>query len=372
MKLDGIRRIYLLGDLHIGIKNNSADWFNIQKQFIIDQFIAEIKANGFNPDTDILVQLGDWNHVRESTNVRISNELLDLFSILTDTFKRGIHIVLGNHDVYYKDRTDVHSLKEIGMIFNNVKIYEKPEILNINGVHKFLIMPWEQDREELTNKVKQFASMCDYMLCHADINDFKLNKWTKIENGIDRNVVKQFKHIYSGHIHIRQSGNNITYIGTPYQLDKGDYLNEKGYYMLEIEKDNIKESFNRNTISPVFLKIPAVDILNMNLYDISKLIDNNFVDILIDNDMAKVFPVSRFIDLLSNCNHRSIEFYPYSQNAQVNESTNLEVSYEYNMFEVLNEYLKLKEVPNHLAINVTTKFKKLYDDIKNNSNYYQQ
>ena len=31
MKLNNVRKIFLVGDLHLGIKNNSIEWLQIQK-----------------------------------------------------------------------------------------------------------------------------------------------------------------------------------------------------------------------------------------------------------------------------------------------------------------------------------------------------
>lgn len=371
MKLDKIRNIYLLGDLHIGVKNNSNEWFDIQKQFLVKWFIEQIKEDGFDPDLDLLMQAGDWNHVRESTNVRISNESLGIFKFLSKTFKRGIHVILGNHDVYYKDRTDVHSLKEVDLIFDNIKIYETPEILEINGMHKFLMLPWEHDTSELSRKVKHFSGSADYVICHADIKDFKLNKWTKLEHGLDKSELKKFKHIYSGHIHIRQEHENMKYVGTPYQLDRGDHGNTKGFYKLNVEGPEIIETFFENTFSPKYVKYKADDILNISLSEIKKMFNNNFVDILIDNKLAKVFPVTQFIELVKNSGHRSIEFYPYSSDTTSNDDVKIEGTYDYNIFEVLTEYLKVREIPPRLSSKVTTKFKEIYDNVKNSKNYYE-
>jgi metallophosphoesterase superfamily enzyme len=92
MKLDTVRKIFVLGDLHLGIRNNSIEWSEIQSQYLIDHFIKTIDEEGFNPETDILVQVGDWNHVRESTNVRIYKLSLKIADVLTKKFKRGLMI----------------------------------------------------------------------------------------------------------------------------------------------------------------------------------------------------------------------------------------------------------------------------------------
>lgn len=367
MNLTGIRNIYLLGDLHIGIKNNSNEWFKMQKEFLTNWFIDQLDKDGFDPEKDILFQAGDWNHVRESTNVRIYNSSLEIFEALASKFKKGIHIILGNHDVYYKDRTDVHSLKIIDKIFKNVHIYETPELLTINGVHRFLMLPWEHDVDTISKTVASYTKKADYILCHADIKDFRLNKWTKLEHGLSQASLSSYKKIYSGHIHIRQSNKNMVYVGTPFHLDRGDCGNIKGYYKLNVEGDTIKESFHENTFSPTFIKKEATDILNMSVSEISKVFNNNYVDILISNDLAKSFPVTQFLDLIKNTGYRHLEFFPYNESDSKSE-VQIQDSHEYNIFDVLTEYLKVRELPENMSNRVFTKFKELYDDIKNSKN----
>lgn len=371
MTINGIRNIYLLGDLHIGVKNGSIEWFNIQRDFLIDWFINEIEKDGFDPDLDILMQAGDWNHVRESTNVRISNLSLDIFNKLSKKFKKGIHIILGNHDVYYKDRTDIHSLKEIDSIFENIHIYETPEVLTINGKHRFLMLPWEHDNSKISKTIDSYKNKVDYILCHADIKDFKLNKWTKLETGIDRSNLSNFKKIYSGHIHIRQEYKNMTYVGTPFHLDRGDSGNIKGYYKLNVETDDLIETFYENTFSPRFIKNDITQLLNMSVEDIHKTFNNNYVDVMINNDIAKTFPVTQFLELIKDSGYRHIEFFPYNTTNSKSEVVEIKDNHEYNIFDVLNEYLKVRELPENLSSNVFSKFKEIYNDIKNSKNTYE-
>ena len=87
MNITGVRNIYLLGDLHIGIKNNSNEWFDIQRDFLLDWFLSELDKSGFDPEVDVLFQAGEWNHVRESTNVRISTASQAIFEKLSKKFK---------------------------------------------------------------------------------------------------------------------------------------------------------------------------------------------------------------------------------------------------------------------------------------------
>lgn len=364
--LNNIRRIYVLGDLHLGIKNASIEWSEIQTQYLLDHFVKSIDSDGFDPDLDILVQVGDWHHVRESTNVRIQNISLQVAKVLTSKFKRGVHVILGNHDVYYKDRTEVHSLIGMDSMFDNFYIYDSPKKLQINGIHNVLMFPWIDSVDKFKSDLNQFKSV-DYMFCHADIKGAALSKTTKLEHGVEYSDLKKFKKIYSGHIHIRQSKNNVVYVGTPYQMDRGDCGNTKGYYVLELNQEGIEERFVENNYSPKFIKFNVKDLINIPLDEALSIVNNNFVDVYIEHSFASVFPVTKFIELMKEGGIRRLEFQPYSsESIQIDES-NLNISnYEYNIFDVLNGYLKSRSLPSDKSEMIHKRFKEIYDNLKNN------
>jgi DNA repair exonuclease SbcCD nuclease subunit len=364
--LKNIRRIYVLGDLHLGIKNASIEWSEIQTQYLLNHFIESIDSDGFDPNTDILIQVGDWHHVRESTNVRIQNVSLQVARALTSKFKRGVHVIVGNHDVYYKDRTEVHSLNGMDSMFDNFHIYTQPKQLQINGKHNILMFPWIDSVEKFKSDINDFKS-AHYMFCHADIKGAALSKTIKLEHGVEYSDLKQFKKIYSGHIHIRQSKNNVIYVGTPYQMDRGDCGNTKGYYVLEVTESGFEERFIENTHSPKFVKFNIKDLLNLPLSEALSLVNNNFVDIYIDHAFASVFPVTKFIELLKEGGIRRLEFQPYSSDSILVDESNLNVSnYEYNIFDVLNGYLKSRSLPVDKSELIHKRFKEIYDGLKNN------
>lgn len=368
MKIDGIRRIYVLGDLHLGVKNASIEWSEIQSDFLLKTFIKAIDEDGFDPNQDLLIQVGDWHHVRESTNVRIQGVSLKIAKALCDKFPKGVHVILGNHDVYYKDQTDVHSLVGFNEMLDNFKIYENPKAITIND-KRILMLPWIDSVERFRDVINKNKTV-DYIFCHADIKGASLSKTTKLEHGIEYKELKGYKRIYSGHIHIRQDQDNVLYVGTPYQMDRGDHGNSKGFYVLEFEEDGLTERFIENTDSPRFLKFNIHDLLKMSLNEISKEFNNNFIDVYIDHEFAKAFPITRFIDLVKECGHRSLEFQPYASETSLGESdVNIEVNYEYDLFDVLSEYLKTRELPSHKSEAIYASFKNIYEDIKNNKPY---
>jgi DNA repair exonuclease SbcCD nuclease subunit len=368
MKLEGIRKIFVLGDLHLGVRNNSMEWSEIQSEFLLDFFLKKVDEVGFDPNHDILVQVGDWNHVRESTNVRIYKKSLEIAERLTQKFKRGVYVILGNHDVYYKDRNDIHSLEGFDRIFDNFHVFTKPTQLTINS-HKFLMLPWVENIAELKEVVKANRE-AHYIFCHADVQGFSLNRSTRLEHGLEYSDLKSFKRVYSGHIHIRQDKNNVLYLGTPYEMDRGDRGNIKGFYVLSADSDLIIEKFIENTVSPRHIKIEMIDLLNLNLAEISAMFKNNFVDILIESSFSSRFPLTSFTEMLKDCGHRRLEFFSYSKD-QIKSKSEVELNsnYEYNIFTIAQEKLKEKNLSVLYESQIFDKFKEIYDSLKNTKSY---
>jgi len=378
MELDKIGKIFLLGDLHIGVRNNSIEWASSQKEFLIDYFCREIDKAGFNPETDILIQEGDWFHNREHTNNRIWNDSLEIFSALSKKFKRGIYIILGNHDVYYKDNNSIHSLKGIEKIFPNVHVFEKPEVLTLNSTHRFLMLPWIEDEHKISNTVSKYINRAEFIVCHADIKDFRLNKWVKLHSGLEANLLKNFTRVYSGHIHIHQENGNVLYTGTPFELDRGDRNNEKGFYILELDqkdgKPYIKETFKENMFSPRFIKIDAFDLIEMKLDEIKSLFENNYVDIMMRIDRATSFPVTRFMEILDQFNYKKVEFFTYNpeiQNSTIDETEALEGVKDYDIYEIFLDILEKRNYPESYNDLMKKYFNKLNDSVKNKEKKYE-
>ncbi len=370
MKLTNIRYVYLVGDTHFGIRNNSMEWSEIQKDFFMNFFLKKIDAD-FDEDRDILIFEGDIFHYREAVNVRVQNEVLDLFTILAKKFKRGVFAITGNHDTYYKDKSEVHSLRAIGNLADNIHVFETPEILSINNQHDFLMLPWVDDPAKVKNILADHLKFCQYVVCHTDIVGFKYNKWVTIEKGLEKDAFAEYKRVYSGHIHIRQEKGNILYTGSPYQMDRGDIGNTRGFYRLQVDTPEIQEHFVRNSKSPIFLKYDIFDILDMPKSAIVEQFSNNFVDVMINVKFANKFPVPRFLEEIANSTHRRLEFFTYTDKEKVENSATadeFDPDKDFNLFDIFKAYLKTKDYPLDFKKKIAAKFVELHKEVMEEQN----
>lgn len=369
MNLSNIRKIFMLGDLHLGIRNNSIEWSDIQTEFLLDHFVKQVDAEGFDPDRDILLQVGDWNHVRESTNVRIQEVSQRVAERLCAKFRRGVYFFVGNHDCYYKDRTDVHSLKGYDRMFPNFHIFETPTPIKINE-HRVLVLPWCEKSEDLLTHVKKHKA--DYLFCHSDFTGFSLNSATKLEHGLTASDIDNYKRVYSGHIHIRQQKGKIVYVGTPYEMDRGDRGNQKGFYVLDTTGKDFVEKFVPNDFSPKHLKFDIFELLNLTSAQLKAIFANNFIDVLIESEFSSRFPLTKFTEIIKEYGHRRLEFFSYSKEQTKSRSeVEIDSNYEYNIFTVLEEKLKSLNYSPDFSGEITDRFKQIYDSLRNNKSYEQ-
>jgi DNA repair exonuclease SbcCD nuclease subunit len=253
-------------------------------------------------------------------------------------------------------------------MFNNFHIFEKPQTIEINS-HKILMLPWIENVADLKTAV-QLHNSADYIMCHADVKGFSLNKMTKLSHGLEYDDLTKFKKVYSGHIHIRQANHNVVYVGTPYEMDRGDRGNTKGFYVLDASETNLTEKFIENTFSPKHIKPNILDLLNMNSDQIRLLFNNNFVDILIDSNFLESFPIAKFTELIKDFGHRRIDFISYNKD-QVKTKSEIELNsnYEYNIFNILKEKLDDPNIPINKHQLIISTFESIFNNLKNAKNY---
>ena len=91
-----------ISDMHIGVHQNSTLWHNITIEWA--RWLADdLRKKGI---TDIIIS-GDVFHYRHEIAVNTIHIVTQILNIWKDF---NIVLLVGNHDAYYKDRSDVNSL----------------------------------------------------------------------------------------------------------------------------------------------------------------------------------------------------------------------------------------------------------------------
>jgi hypothetical protein len=290
--------IFLLSDTHFGVRSNSVEWLDNQKSYFYDFYIPFLKSN--KKEKSSLFILGDWFDNRQTLDINVMNASIDIILELASIMP--IYFIIGNHDIYRKFDTDVNSLIAFKFI-PNVYLFEKPTIIT-NRTSSILILPWLNSKEDHENYVR--SNKFDYIFTHADISGFKYDNGRDISSeGVDFRKFTSVKRIFSGHIHKRQEAENIIYLGSPYHTKRSDIGNKKGMYIFIPNKNEF--TFKLNSFSPIFQRIHLERLLELSLKDTIKLLSNNYTDIIVSDKHVNLFNVSKFIDLIKECNYKKIE-----------------------------------------------------------------
>ena len=289
--------IFLISDLHFGVRANSLEWLQNQLDFFYKIYIPYLKEN--KKKGDILFILGDWFDNRQLLDINVMNKSIDLIFDLADIMPT--YFLTGNHDIYKKHDTDVNSLAAFRFI-PNVTIYETPQIIT-NGKSKILVLPWvgNPEKEEMYAK----ANPCDYVFAHADIMGLKYDNGRQIVRGAKLRGVKGIKKVISGHVHKRQELKDAIYLGSPYSTKRSDIGNKKGYYIFFPEKNKI--DFIQNKFSPIFQRIMLEDLMEWTLERAHKILENNYTDIIVPDKYIHLFNLTRFTELLEGCAYKKVE-----------------------------------------------------------------
>jgi len=293
LNFPNIKRVIFITDTHLGVRNNSNDWIQIHEDYFKNWFIPLCKKI-YRPG-DCLVHLGDVYDSRQSLNLKVLNLGIEIFEQLSDIFKDGIFIICGNHDIFGKNSNEINSLKSLKWI-PRIKIFEEIESIQL-GPKKVFLMPWRKDHEA-EREVLSSVDEHDYMFCHTDLKGLMFNKFVRIEEGLNYDDMNKFERVYSGHIHYSQNFGKMRMLGSPYQLTRSDTDNPKGITVLDLETGS--EEYYDNDYSPRFVRLTFEKVLNSTPAELSPIFRNNFIDILVDPEIAVKAPLGLLTDYIDS------------------------------------------------------------------------
>ena len=354
------KRIFILGDVHFGIRASSMEWFEITKSYFEDFFIPMLKEN-VRPG-DVLIQLGDVFDNRQSVNLKFNNYAIDLFTRISQMIET--HIIVGNHDIYYKHSNDVSSLDSFKFI-PNLHVYKQPHVVDF-GTAKCLMLPWCSTPEVEAEYLEKYSGKADYIFSHSEMKGLMLNKKSKQEHGTPVGKFAAYKRVYSGHIHYAQRNKNVVMVGNAYQMTRSDGDNPKGVFLLDFETG--EHQFIENNYTPKFVKLNLTKILDKTIDEIKDLMRNNFVDLYIASDIPIKYNLSGFMSMVQ-AEARKIEPNIYDEKTYIDiDSISEEIQNGYKNFNVINlcdKFIESMNIDDDDKKRLELTINKLYTDCTN-------
>lgn len=231
-----MNQIAFCADLHFGKKNNNDRHNQLLCQFV-NNMIADLNQKGI----DELVIAGDYFDNRQQINVKTLHYALDAAQMLRDEYNGRVWLVVGNHDIYHRDRLDVASTEALEPYMN---VVDEEDIIELKD-HMVQLVPWICDQQHWDNVVNQ-SKEADYCFGHFEFSNFRMNANYIMEHGQSHRELHHLKRVLTGHFHGRQFKDNVVYIGSPFQFDMNDSDDfERGYGIIDLDSNEI-EFYNSN------------------------------------------------------------------------------------------------------------------------------
>lgn len=267
------RKVCCVSDIHVGVHQNSAMWHDISLEWA-RWLRDELSEKGI---TDVIIP-GDLFHYRDEIAVNTIQVVTDMLRIWKDF---NIILLVGNHDAFYKDKSDINSLSILSG-WSNITVVEQPTLFEYK-TRKIMMCPWGTTVSQIKKS--------DIIFGHFEIQSFKFNQHKVCEEGIkSQSLLSKAPLVITGHFHLREErkykNGTILYVGNPYQMDFGDVYSTKGYYILDMMTGDY--TFHENNISPTHQKIKLSQIVEHDSINdqIMRVFKNNIVKLIVDLPVA--------------------------------------------------------------------------------------
>ena len=327
------RNVILISDIHFGVSSSSEEWQENINDYFQNWFIPYVKDELKKTPDAVICCLGDVYHDRKSIDIDVNNLCIDIFEQLAQIIP--VYIINGNHDLSKKTNKGNSSLRSLGNI-DNVTVIKEPTMLQFvegrKNIAKVAAIPYLGDCNDENKELMKFDKRADYAFMHTDISKMKFDNGMTIVGAVD--AEKFAGKVISGHIHKRQETDKVVYVGSPYQMSRGDIDNQKGIYKLVLSTGEM--IFTPNNYSPIFQKIDITKFLNFTDKERMDALKNNYTDIVIDEVNIDKYKMGDVYEILNSCQAKRAQIQVIKSKTNIQVDENSEEHTELSMEELIN------------------------------------
>ena len=320
-------KVAIITDTHYGARKGSKYLHDYFELFYENVFFPALEEHG----VEAVIHMGDAFDSRKSIDYQ---SLEWAKRVVFDPLKKyDVHMIIGNHDTYYKNTNEVNSPELLLQTYSNIKAYSQPTEVKVGGLD-ILFLPWiNQGNEELSlNTIKKTSCRC--AMGHLELQGFRVNRQIIMEHGLDSKLFEKFTHVFSGHYHTRSTDGRISYLGNPYEMYWTDVNDTRGFHIFDTETLTLTPV---NNPYKLFYNIYYED-TNYKLFNATEY-ENKIVKVIV---RKKTNPkdFERFIDKLHSVGIQDLKIV---ENFDIHESEEFDIDEEESTISILNRYIDESE-----------------------------
>src|SRR6056300_1672526 len=235
-------KIALLNDTHFGCRNDSPAFIEFQNKFYNELFFPYLQKNNIKT----LIHLGDVVARRKFINHNTAHNFKKVFWNRLDELDIDTHIIIGNHDTYYKNTNEVNALQNLELN-KNCKVYTSSITVDFDNL-PILFIPWICD-DNYSESIRTIDNtQATIAMGHLEVKGFEMHNGHMNEHGLEKSMFKRFEKVMSGHFHKKSDDGQIYYLGTQYEMTWSDYNCPKGFHIFDTDTREIERVSNPKNI----------------------------------------------------------------------------------------------------------------------------
>ena len=321
-------KIAIITDTHYGARKGSKHLHDYFELFYDNVFFPALEEH----NVGAVIHMGDAFDSRKSIDYQ---SLEWAKRVVFDRLaKYETHMIIGNHDCYYKNTNDVNSPELLLQTYSNIKTYNSPTEVQIDNFN-ILFIPWinAENFKDTVNAIE--VSNSKYAMGHLELNGFRAHRGHVMEDGMDCSLFEKFERTFSGHYHTRSDNGRIFYLGNPYEMFWNDVNDPRGFHILDTDDHTLTQI---NNPYKLFYNIYYED-TPYQMFDASEY-ENKIVKVIVRKKTnPKAF--EKFIDKLYVSGIQDLKIV---ENFEIHESEDFEIDEDENTLSILNRYIEEAEM----------------------------
>ncbi len=228
-------KVAIITDTHFGARKGNQIFHDYFEQFYKEVFFPTLDEHNI----DTVVHLGDCFDVRKGIDYWSLDWAKRVFFDPLAARNIDTHIIVGNHDIFYKQSLSINSPGLNLSEYENVTVYDRPTTAVFHEVPVFIV-PWicEGNAEEFARELDTTPAWLSWG--HLELAGYYANKDFQCQHGTDAKLFSKFDKVFSGHFHKKNSSGNVTYLGNPYQLYWNDEGDTRGFHIFDMMSQELE------------------------------------------------------------------------------------------------------------------------------------
>jgi UDP-2,3-diacylglucosamine pyrophosphatase LpxH len=254
--------------------------------------------------------------------------------VLDPLSKYETHMIVGNHDIFLRNSTEINAPELLLKDYPNIKTYSSPQTVKVGGID-IMMLPWicSENYDETLKQIKK--SKAKIAMGHLELQGFRVNRNLVMEDhGLDPKIFDKFTKVFSGHYHTRSDNGKIFYLGNTYEMYWNDVNDTRGFHIFDTE------TFEHTPINnpyKLFYNIYYED-TPYQMFDTTEYA-NKIVKVIV-RKKSKPKDFEKFIDKLYTVGIQDLKII---ENFEIQENEEFEISEDENTLTILNRYIEESE-----------------------------